>query len=121
MQHWERCVDSHALFVAFEQLGGETLSEAAAVARISATAAYQACAIGSTQVHGALGVTWESNCHLAYRRAQALAGHPGSLRSWKERLVALLARRANTRDLQAPHDAPAQSLMAASAQPVATP
>ena len=155
VQHWERCVDSHALFVAFEQLGGaeaaldaarryslerfafgraigsfqalkhlmadmlvaidlarsncyfgaaalarggELLSEAAAVARISATAAYQACAIGSTQVHGALGVTWESNCHLAYRRAQALAGHPGSQRSWKERLVALLARRADARD-----------------------
>jgi acyl-CoA dehydrogenase len=157
--HWERCVDSHALFVAFEQLGGaeaaldaarryslerfafgraigsfqalkhmmadmlvaidlarsncyfgaaalaqggEVLAEAAAVARISATAAYQACAIGNTQVHGALGVTWESNCHLAYRRAQALAGHPGSQRSWKERLVALLARRADTRDACAP-------------------
>lgn len=157
--HWERCIDSHALFVAFEQLGGaesaleaarryslerfafgraigsfqalkhmmadmlvatdlarsncyfgaaalaqggEVLAEAAAVARISATAAYQICAIGSTQVHGALGVTWESNCHLAYRRAQALAGHPGSQRSWKERLVALLARRADKRDAHEP-------------------
>jgi alkylation response protein AidB-like acyl-CoA dehydrogenase len=70
------------------------LCEAAAVARISATDAFRACAAGSTQVHGALGVTWEADCHLFYRRAQALAASPGSQRSWKERLVALLRRRA---------------------------
>ena len=149
---WEQIVDAHALFVAFEQLGGaqaaldaaraysvqryafgrpigsfqalkhlmadmlvsidlarsncyfgaaalavggEQLTEAAAVARISATEAFRTCAIGSTQVHGALGVTWEADCHLFYRRAQALAASPGSLRSWKERLVALLRRRAS--------------------------
>lgn len=74
--------------------GGELLCEAAAVARISATEAFRLCASGSTQVHGALGVTWESDCHLYYRRAQVLAGSPGSLRSWKERLVALLRDRA---------------------------
>jgi len=148
---WESIVDAHALFVAFEQLGGaqaaleaargyslqryafgraigsfqalkhmmadmlvsidlarsncyfgaaaltgsaDTLAEAAAVARISATEAFRTCAVGSTQIHGALGVTWEADCHLHYRRAQALAGSPGSLRHWKERLVALLRRRA---------------------------
>jgi alkylation response protein AidB-like acyl-CoA dehydrogenase len=148
---WDQIVDAHALFVAFEQLGGaqaaldaarrysleryafgraigsfqalkhlmadmlvgvdlarsncyfgaaalasggEMLCEAAAVARISATDAFRACAAGSTQVHGALGVTWEADCHLFYRRAQALAASPGSQRSWKERLVALLRRRA---------------------------
>ena len=148
---WNRMLHHHALFVAFEQLGGaeaaleaarryslqryafgrpigsfqalkhlmadmlvsielaranccfgaaalaggdEILCEAAAVARISATEAFRLCASGSTQVHGALGVTWESDCHLYYRRAQVLAGSPGSLRSWKERLVALLRDRA---------------------------
>jgi alkylation response protein AidB-like acyl-CoA dehydrogenase len=148
---WDRMRDHHALFVAFEQLGGaeaalesarryslqryafgrpigsfqalkhlmadmlvsialaranccfgaaalggddRVLSEAAAVARISATEAFRSCASGGTQVHGALGVTWESDCHLYYRRAQVLAGSPGSLRSWKERLVALLRERA---------------------------
>ena len=148
---WEQMVDAHALFVAFEQLGGaqaaldaarrysleryafgraigsfqalkhlmadmlvsvdlarsncyfgaaalaiggDMLSEAAAVARISATEAFRSCATGSTQVHGALGVTWEADSHLFYRRAQALAASPGSQRSWKERLVALLRRRA---------------------------
>jgi alkylation response protein AidB-like acyl-CoA dehydrogenase len=75
-------------------LGGEVLAEAAAVARICATDAFRACAIGSTQIHGAFGVTWEADCHLYYRRAQALAGSPGSLRSWKERLVQLLRQRA---------------------------
>ncbi|HSW04943.1 acyl-CoA dehydrogenase family protein [Aquabacterium sp.] len=72
----------------------DELSEAAAVARISATEAFRSCAIGSTQVHGAIGVTWEADCHLFYRRAQALAGTPGSLASWKHRLVGLLQQRA---------------------------
>jgi acyl-CoA dehydrogenase len=148
---WGRIGDAHALFVAFEQLGGaeatldaarayslqryafgrpvgsfqalkhmmadmlvaidlarsnclyglaalaladETLGEAAAVARISATEAFRIGAIGSTQVHGALGVTWEADCHLFYRRAQALAGSPGSQWQWKDRLVRLLQQRA---------------------------
>ncbi len=64
----------------------DALRESSAVARISATDAFRQCARGSIQVHGALGVTWESNCHLYYRRAQALAASPGSLRFWKERL-----------------------------------
>ena len=73
--------------------GGDALRESAAVARIAATDAFRLCARGSIQVHGALGVTWESNCHLFYRRAQALAASPGSLRFWKERLIELLQHR----------------------------
>jgi acyl-CoA dehydrogenase len=76
--------------------GDDALREAAAVARISATEAFRACAAGSIQVHGALGVTWESDCHLFYRRAQALAGSPGSQRRWKDQLVRLLQQRAAT-------------------------
>jgi acyl-CoA dehydrogenase len=74
--------------------GDEALGEAAAVARISATEAFRAAAAGSTQVHGALGVTWEADCHLFYRRAQALAGSPGAQWRWKDRLVQLLQQRA---------------------------
>lgn len=74
--------------------GGDALGEAAAVARISATEAFRLCATGSTQVHGAIGVTWEADCHLFYRRAQALAGSPGSQWQWKDRLVRLLLQRA---------------------------
>ncbi len=148
---WERGCDAHALFVAFEQLGGaeaaleaarsyslqryafgrpvgsfqalkhlmadvlvaidlarsnclyglaalaeggDALGEAAAVARISATEAFRASASASTQVHGALGVTWEADCHLYYRRAQALAGSPASQWRSKDRLVRLLQQRA---------------------------
>jgi alkylation response protein AidB-like acyl-CoA dehydrogenase len=75
-------------------VGDDTLGEAAAVARISATEAFRVSAAGSTQVHGALGVTWEADCHLFYRRAQALAGSPGSQWQWKDRLVRLLQQRA---------------------------
>ena len=71
----------------------EQLHEAAAVARISATEAFRRCARGNLQVHGALGVTWDSGCHLYYRRAQALAGHPGSIDDWKDRLVQSLLER----------------------------
>lgn len=74
--------------------GGDALGEAAAVARISATEAFRASAAASTQVHGALGVTWEADCHLFYRRAQLLAGSPGSQWRWKDRLVRLLQQRA---------------------------
>ena len=71
----------------------ESLHEAAAVARISATEAFRRCARGNMQIHGASGVSWDSGCHLYYRRAQLLAGHPGALDEWKESLVrTLLAR-----------------------------
>jgi alkylation response protein AidB-like acyl-CoA dehydrogenase len=74
-------------------MGDDAMAEAASVARISATEAFCVCARGNIHVHGALGVTWESDCHLYYRRAQALAGSPGAPRFWKERLIELLVGR----------------------------
>jgi acyl-CoA dehydrogenase len=74
-------------------MDAEVLTEAAAVARISATDAFRLCARSNIQAHGALGVTWESDCHLYYRRAQALAGSPGNAHFWKERLMTLLRSR----------------------------
>ena len=47
------------------------LPEAAAAARISATQAFQHCAKNNIQVHGGMGFTWEFDCHLYYRRANA--------------------------------------------------
>ena len=73
----------------------ESLHEAAAVARISATEAFRRCARGNMQMHGALGVTWDSGCHLYYRRAQVLAGHPGAIDDWKESLVRTLVARSS--------------------------
>ena len=49
------------------------LPEAAAAARISATQAFQHCAKNNIQVHGGMGFTWEFDCHLYYRRANATA------------------------------------------------
>ena len=68
----------------------ELLHEAACVARISATEAFRRCARGNMQMHGAMGVTWQSGCHLYYRRAQALSGHPYSMNAWKEALIKTL-------------------------------
>lgn len=68
------------------------LSEAAAVAHISATEAYRLCARQNVQIHGGIGVTWESDAHLHYRRAQSLATALGTPESWKERLIQGLLR-----------------------------
>ncbi|MFX8164664.1 acyl-CoA dehydrogenase family protein, partial [Acinetobacter baumannii] len=48
------------------------LPEAAAAARISATQAFQHCAKNNIQVHGGMGFTWEFDCHMYYRRANAM-------------------------------------------------
>ncbi|MET0969096.1 MAG: acyl-CoA dehydrogenase family protein [Tardiphaga sp.] len=63
------------------------LPEAAATARISATQAFQHCAKNNIQVHGGMGFTWEFDCHLYYRRANALAVGLGSLSYWEKQLV----------------------------------
>ena len=63
------------------------LPEAAATARVSATQAFQHCARNNNQVHGGMGFTWEFDCHLYYRRANALALALGSLTYWENRLV----------------------------------
>ena len=63
------------------------LPEAAAGARISATQAFQHCARNNNQVHGGMGFTWEFDCHLYYRRANALALALGSLTYWENQLI----------------------------------
>ncbi|MBI3701061.1 MAG: acyl-CoA/acyl-ACP dehydrogenase [Afipia sp.] len=63
------------------------LPDAAATARISATQAFQHCAKNNIQVHGGMGFTWEYDCHLYYRRANALALSLGSLSYWENQLI----------------------------------
>jgi alkylation response protein AidB-like acyl-CoA dehydrogenase len=69
------------------------LAEAAASSRISATQAFQHCAKNNIQVHGGMGFTWEFDCHLYYRRANALALSLGSLSHWEDRLIDRLRRK----------------------------
>jgi alkylation response protein AidB-like acyl-CoA dehydrogenase len=63
------------------------LPEAAATARISATQAFQHCSKQNIQVHGGMGFTWEFDCHLYYRRSNALALALGSLSYWEDQLI----------------------------------
>jgi alkylation response protein AidB-like acyl-CoA dehydrogenase len=63
------------------------LPEAAAAARISASQAFRHCAKNNIQVHGGMGFTWEFDCHMYYRRANALALWLGSLSYWEDQLI----------------------------------
>jgi alkylation response protein AidB-like acyl-CoA dehydrogenase len=69
------------------------LPEAAASARISATQAFQHCSKNNIQVHGGMGFTWEFDCHLYYRRSNALALSLGSLSYWEDALIDRMRRR----------------------------
>lgn len=63
------------------------LPVAAATARVSATQAFQHCAKNNIQVHGGMGFTWAFDCHLFYRRANALALALGSQSTWESLLI----------------------------------
>lgn len=69
------------------------LPEAAASARISATQAFQHCAKNNIQVHGGMGFTWEFDCHMFYRRANATALGLGSLSYWEDALIDCMRKR----------------------------
>jgi len=69
------------------------LPEAAATARVSATQAFQLCAKNNIQVHGGMGFTWEFDCHLYYRRSNALALALGSQSFWEDELIERLRRK----------------------------
>jgi acyl-CoA dehydrogenase len=66
---------------------------AAAGARCSATDALEQAAQENIQVHGGMGVTWECNCQLFYRRSRLNALILGSRDQWEDRLVAELEAR----------------------------
>ena len=69
------------------------LALAAATARAAANEAYQFAARENIQVHGGMGFTWESDCHLHYTRAKALALVIGGTRHWKRALMTRLELR----------------------------
>ena len=66
---------------------------ASAGARCAAIDALDFAAQENIQIHGGIGVTWESNCHLFYRRARLNALILGSRYEWQDRLVASLERK----------------------------
>ena len=66
----------------------------AAAARLSATNAYEYAAAEAIQVHGAIGVTWEHDLHLHYRRARATALELGAIAAWEDLIVDALTEAA---------------------------
>ena len=64
---------------------------AAAAARLSATEAYDTAARDTVQIHGGIGVTWESGLHLHMRRARSLAIEQGNMLFWEDLLADELA------------------------------
>ncbi|HVS14104.1 MAG TPA: acyl-CoA dehydrogenase family protein [Thermoanaerobaculia bacterium] len=63
------------------------LPTAAAAARVATIEAYHYAAKENIQTHGGIGFTWESDCHLYYRRSKLLALALGGARVWKNRLI----------------------------------
>jgi acyl-CoA dehydrogenase len=61
-----------------------------AAARINAIQAYETAAATATQIHGGIGVSWEADLHLHYRRARSLALEGGVAAYWEDRLVETL-------------------------------
>jgi alkylation response protein AidB-like acyl-CoA dehydrogenase len=72
------------------QSGDAALPLAAATARVSATEALERAARDVILVHGGIGVTWQHDAHLFYRRAQHLGLMLGGLREWQDLLVSRL-------------------------------
>ena len=50
---------------------------AAATAKVAANEAFTRCAAENIQIHGGIGVTWEHDAHLFYRRALASSAYFG--------------------------------------------
>jgi alkylation response protein AidB-like acyl-CoA dehydrogenase len=63
---------------------------AAAVARVSATEAYEFASRENIQLHGGIGFTWEADPHLHYRRSRLLALALGPLSHWQDKVVVAL-------------------------------
>jgi acyl-CoA dehydrogenase len=73
----------------------EELPVAAATALLSASQAFLECAKNNIQVHGGMGFTWESDCHLFYRRANALSVALGPRFMWQDRLIERMRQRSH--------------------------
>lgn len=79
---------SNAYYAAWAlSAGSPELAEAACCARIAASHAFQLATVEAIQLHGGFGFTWESDCHLFYRRARWLAAALGAVDEWRDRLA----------------------------------
>ena len=65
--------------------------KAAAAARLSATEAYDTAARDCIQIHGGIGVTWDTGLHLHMRRTRSLAIEQGNMLFWEDLLAEQLS------------------------------
>lgn len=72
------------------------VTEAAAVAWVSANEAYKLASQEAVHLHGAFGTTWQCEAHLHLRRAHSLSNFLGSSVSWLELLADATWLHANT-------------------------
>ena len=75
------------------QSDAQELPLAAATARVSASEALERAARELIQVLGGIGVTWEHDAHLIYRRGRHLALALGGAPEWADRLAGHLISR----------------------------
>jgi alkylation response protein AidB-like acyl-CoA dehydrogenase len=66
------------------------LAEAACLARLQASRAFDIAAVEMIELHGGVGYTWEYDCHMFYRRAKSTAVALGSPAAWREKLISRL-------------------------------
>jgi alkylation response protein AidB-like acyl-CoA dehydrogenase len=71
----------------------ESLAEAAAMAKASASSAGREVTAAAIQMHGGIGFTWEADVHWLYKRAQIDAALLGGAKRHRARLAAILADR----------------------------
>jgi len=70
------------------------LSQAAATAHLSSSKAFQLAARENIQTHGGMGITWEADCHMYFRRARSLGLEIGGPIFWQEQLMSQLEQQA---------------------------
>jgi alkylation response protein AidB-like acyl-CoA dehydrogenase len=69
------------------------MTSAGAAARVAATRAFELASAENIQTHGGMGFTWDSDCHLFYRRAKHLSLVIGGAPFWKDRLIGAIEHR----------------------------
>ena len=68
----------------------DELGEAACIARLQASRAFDLAAVEMLELFGGVGYTWEYDCHMFYRRAKSTSVVLGNPACWREKLISRL-------------------------------
>ncbi|NNL65174.1 MAG: acyl-CoA dehydrogenase [Myxococcales bacterium] len=70
-----------------DEPGSDELAAVASLAKAWCSEAYFRCAAESIQIHGGVGMTWEYDCHLHFKRARASEAFLGDPSEHRERVA----------------------------------